>query len=170
MAEYYCGEIRMFAGLKPPENWVFCNGQSLNTADYQVLYSLIGYTYGGSGSTFKVPDLRGRAPISNGTLGANTYALGQTGGSEVVTLTEAQLPAHTHTMKATATAGTSATPANNYPAAVTTSPYTNTTTGLTSMNPATTSNEGGNQPHDNMMPSIAINFMIATVGIYPTPP
>ncbi len=94
----FLGEVRMFAGNYPPRNWAFCDGQLLSIAYNQNLYSIIGTNYGGDGRTsFALPDLRGRAPISAGTgTGLSSYNIGQIGGAETVTLSENQLPQHTH--------------------------------------------------------------------------
>ncbi len=97
----YVGEIRMFAGNFPPNGWRFCDGSLLSIAENEVLFVLIGTTYGGDGeSTFALPDFRGRVPIHNG----NGHILGELGGTESVTLTTAQLPSHTHLLGASASA------------------------------------------------------------------
>src|ERR1051325_8134008 len=93
MAQPYVGEIRMFAGNFAPAGWMFCEGQLLPISEYETLFNLIGTTYGGDGqSTFALPDLRGRIPLHQG----NGFTLAETGGAETVTLTVAQMPAHTH--------------------------------------------------------------------------
>src|ERR1700730_13467712 len=110
MAQPYVGEIRMFAGNFAPAGWMFCEGQLLPISEYQTLFNLIGTTYGGDGqSTFALPDLRGRIPLHFG----NGFTLAETGGVETVTLTVAQIPAHTHALLATSTFGSQASPANN---------------------------------------------------------
>ncbi len=101
MSDQYVGEIRLFAGDYAPENWAFCDGRLLSIAEYQMLYSLIGTTYGGDGvSNFALPDLRGRVPVSQGNLttpsGTVAFHIGQMGGKESVTLTANTIPAHTH--------------------------------------------------------------------------
>src|SRR5437870_1250464 len=98
MGEPYVGEIRLFAGNFPPNGWMFCEGQLLPISENEVLFQLIGTTYGGDGqSTFALPDLRGRVPIHQGTgSGLSTYILGENGGVEEVTLTTQQIPIHTH--------------------------------------------------------------------------
>lgn len=99
MDEEYIGVIKLFAGNFAPNNFMFCNGQELQISQYQALYSIIGNYFGGTPpNTFKLPDLRGRVPIGFGTASSGTtYQWGQTGGQESVTLTQAQMPAHTHT-------------------------------------------------------------------------
>src|ERR1700681_2175481 len=99
MAQPYVGEIRMFAGNFAPAGWMFCEGQLLPISEYDTLFNLIGTTYGGDGqSTFALPDLRGRLPVHFG----NGFTLAENGGVETVTLTVAQLPAHSHRMLASA--------------------------------------------------------------------
>ena len=169
MGNPYIGEIRIFAGSYAPVNWAFCNGQSLSINDYDTLYNLIGTTYGGDGqSFFKLPDLRGRIPVSAGQ-GLSNYILGQTGGVETVTLVTSQLPVHTHPPGALSTAGNADAPANNVVAwaqAAGNSRYsTDAATGT--MNAGIIGAAGGSQPHDNMLPYQCINYIISLYGIYP---
>lgn len=165
MAEYYVGEIRIFSGNYAPEGWAMCNGQLLSIAGNEVLYTVLGTTYGGDGqSTFGLPDLRGRVPIGVG----GGYALGNNGGAETVTLTTEQLPAHTHTALGNATASVS-TPTNAYWASNT---AYNTFSGA-APNAALSANcigsVGGNQEHENMMPFNVLTFIIALNGLFPSP-
>src|SRR5690348_4194011 len=114
MANNFVGEIRMFAGNFAPAGWMLCNGQLLPIAENETLFQLIGTTYGGDGqSTFALPDLRGRLPLHFG----NAYVLAQAGGVETVTLTTPQIPAHTHALMASTSAGTENAPSNNVTAA-----------------------------------------------------
>src|SRR5215203_5771390 len=109
MANPYIGEIRMFAGNFPPAGWAFCNGASLQIAENDTLFVVIGTTYGGDGqSTFNLPDLRGRIPIHQG----NGFVVGETGGAEDVTLTVGQIPAHAHPLLGSAVNGSQASPGN----------------------------------------------------------
>lgn len=167
MSDQYVGEIRMFSGNYAPIGWLLCNGQQLSISQYEVLYTLIGTTYGGDGrTTFAVPDLRGRVPVHMGT----GYVLGQKAGTEQVTLDETQLPAHTHVANASNVVGTSASPANAVWATSSNTavqPYS-TTAPNTTMNPEAISSVGGSQPHDNMMPFLAVSFIIATEGVFPS--
>ena len=165
------GEIRMFAGTFAPQGYAFCNGQLLSIAQNTALFSIIGTTYGGDGqTTFGLPDLRGRAPIHVGNgPGLSNRNLGQKGGAETNTLTVAQLPAHNHSVVAVSTAGTSNSPTNNLPANTNLfdNEYSNAS-GNTTMNSSMIGNTGNGQPVDNMQPYIAINYIIAVQGVFPT--
>jgi microcystin-dependent protein len=179
MADPYLGEIRIFAGANPPAQWLLCHGQSLPIADYQTLFSLIGTTYGGDGvSNFLLPDLRGRLPTGNGQgPGLSNYAIGQAYGVESVALQTAQLATHNHTFYASAAAATSTTPAPTGTMTLANvgapnyfyenGPQAGGTTTL--LNAAALSTSGGNPAaaHENRMPIMALNYIIATVGIYP---
>lgn len=173
MAESYVGEIRVFAGVKVPRNWMACNGQQLNVADYQALYALIGQTYGGSGSsTFNLPNLQGKlvAGVGQGS-GLSAYTLGQNFGTYNVTLTADQT-AHSHDLQASTgvanslspQAGVFAAAPDSYAAYV---PNANGTT-LRQLDPALLGTEGYGQPHSNVMPSLAFGYIICVNGIYPT--
>lgn len=170
MADPYVGEIRLFAGNFAPNGWAFCRGQLLSIAENEVLFQLIGTTYGGDGQiTYALPDLQGRAPVHQGQgPGLSQRVIGQTGGSESVTLTAAQMPAHTHTQMATkAAAQVAAGPSGSVLAA--------TTIALYGIDPPTTpmgagaiAAAGGGQPHDNMAPFLAMNYIISLYGIFPS--
>lgn len=160
----FIGEIRMFAGNFAPVGWLICDGTLLPIQNYDALYSLLGTTYGGNGTTtFALPDLRGRIPIHRNTQ----YPQGAAGGTETVTLTPAQLPAHTHTAKVQSAAADQASPTGNVWATSPTSQFANVTPSGT-MSPSTVAIAGASQPHDNMMPFQVLNFIIATEGIFPT--
>ena len=167
MSEAYLGEIRMFSGEFAPINWAFCNGQLLEINEYQALFSLLGNKYGGDGVTnFALPDLRGRIPIHT----SPQYPLASKGGSENVTLTEANLPAHTHIVNANnvKTETTESSPANHVWGVADLKNYqTDMASDIVQMNSSLMVSVGGNQPHENMMPSLVINFIIATQGLYP---
>jgi microcystin-dependent protein len=168
MATPYIGEIRMFAGNFAPAGWALCNGQLLPIAQYDALYALIGTTYGGDGqTTFALPDLRGRAPIH---VGPN-YVRGAQVGSETVTLTQGQMPAHTHLAAALTGVGSANNPTGHVWAGSSTSDnkYIDTINSPATLGPVALQNAGGNQPHNNMQPYLVINFIIALEGIYPTP-
>lgn len=160
-----------------PLGWLPCDGRLLSISEYDTLYALIGTTYGGDGqSTFGLPDLRGRVPIGQGQgPGLQNYTLGQSLGSEQVSLTLDQLPSHGHTavLAASASDANSNTPSatNSYslstisdgnPANIFTNPGNGTTMG------ATIGSAGGSQPHENRMPFTTINYIIATEGLWPS--
>jgi microcystin-dependent protein len=173
MSEPFIAEIRIFAGNFAPRGWAFCNGQLLPVAQNTALFSLIGTTYGGDGrSTTALPNLEGRAPMHPGRgPGLTDRRLGQRGGVETVTLTEAQMPNHKHTVEASGDSFNSNDPAGNllgksstpfggqiYKASGTEVPLQENVVG----------NTGGSQAHNNMQPYMAINFIIALVGLYPS--
>lgn len=179
MSNNYIGEIRLFAGTYAPRGWLFCDGSPVSIATYDTLYALIGTTYGGDGvTTFALPDLRSRVPVSQGQApGRSTYDMGQVGGVEQVTLDASQIPAHQHALNATVATGSATTPGNTVVLAtpveqgVTTSFYVVPGTSgvnLAPMAPESIGMTGGGQPHTNMMPTQAINYIIATEGIFPS--
>jgi len=182
MSNPFLGEIRMFAGNFAPRGWAFCNGQLLAISQNDALYALIGTTYGGDGvNTFGVPDMRGRLPLGMGQgPGLSTYVIGQMAGTESVTLTLPQTPAHSHTLNATSANGNVAVPNNQtLPAApdaatphTTASLYVEATPNTVvqnAMDPTSISaSGGGNQPHENRMPMLAFNFIIALEGVFPS--
>lgn len=167
MAEPYVGEIRMFAGNFAPAGWMFCEGQLLPISEYETLFNLIGTTYGGDGqSTFALPDLRGRIPLHVGS----GFTLAENGGAEQVTLTTAQMPAHTHAFLGSAANATTTSPTNNVPATL---PEVTTFAYGTDLPPATlsaqaVSNVGGSRAHTNFQPYICINYIISLLGIFPS--
>lgn len=181
MSDYYVGEIRIMAGLiqkHPPQDWAICDGSLLSISQYQALYSLLGPIYGGDGvTTFALPDLRGRLCINQGAGVPNLTprTLAQKEGTEFVGLSEDTMPSHTHTLNTAGTTATSPTVASTVTFANTAS--TNTmyakdglaATVATKVNPAdsTISNTGAGQSHDNIMPSLALYYIIATNGLFP---
>jgi microcystin-dependent protein len=175
MSQPYVGEIRIFAGNFAPAGWMFCAGQLLPISEYDTLFNLIGTTYGGDGqSTFALPNLQSRVPVHMGNGGAlGTYILAQTGGVENVTLNTQQIPQHNHLVNVT-TGGQQVSPANAYPANATSAQagninvYVAPPTG-SKLNAATIQPAGGNQPHTNIQPYIAINYIISLFGIFPSP-
>lgn len=179
----FIGEIRLFAGNYAPKSWRFCNGDLLSISEYQYLFSLIGATYGGDGRTnFALPDLRGRIPLASGQApGLSNRILCSKGGAESVTLTNEQLPAHTHGIKVSKSVGSSVTNPTNLTylgPVVVQSPNTGYgfVNGFTSGTKRTLDDSvihpfpGNGQPHNNVMPSIVLSYIICVVnGIYPTP-
>ncbi|SFW85405.1 phage tail protein [Chitinophaga sancti] len=189
--ECYIGEIRAFAGNYAPEDWALCNGATIPISGNEALYSLLGITYGGDGVTnFKLPDLRVKLPVGAGTIsaqgGTGNYVLAATGGTTAVTLTPADLPPHTHAFTGINTPATSSSPLHNMLAAsngnnsVVTPPYPDvnlyttlplpsggTTTPNATLGASTIGNTGGVEAHQNMMPYLCVNFIIALTGLYP---
>ncbi|WP_296224149.1 phage tail protein [Ralstonia sp. UBA689] len=175
MSAPYVGEIRLFAFPRIPVGWLPCDGSTVPISSYEVLYSLLGTTYGGNGtSNFAVPDLRGQLPLHQGTgIGLTPRPLGSLGGTETVTLTAAQMPQHTHTVNATANAANTNAPGSGVvPGSLgsTDTMYASTLTGATSFAMASNavSSAGGNLPHDNTMPTLTVSYCIAYEGIFPS--
>jgi microcystin-dependent protein len=174
MAEPFLGEIRIFGGNFAPNGWALCEGQLLSIAQNTALFSLLGTTYGGNGvNDFALPDLRGRVPVGFGQgPGLSSYAQGQTGGAENQTLTTQQMPAHSHAVQATETPSTSdpkgAVPAHPLIAATPASPYGAHPDGNTTMNSGMIGPTGGGQPVNVVQPYLAVNYIIALQGIYPS--
>jgi microcystin-dependent protein len=173
MAQPFVGEIRMFGGNFAPAGWMFCNGALIPISENDVLFTLIGTTYGGDGQeTFALPNLQSRIPIHTGSGPDGTnYTLGQAAGTESVTLTVQQLPSHTHQALASS-AGQVQSPSNAVLATATSAQtgirIYNTTTPDTALHPSTISPFGGSQPHDNCQPYLCISFIISMFGVYPT--
>jgi microcystin-dependent protein len=165
MAQPYVGEIRMFAGNFEPAGWMFCEGQLLPISEYETLFQLIGTTYGGDGeSTFALPDLRGRIPIHQG-IG---FVLAATGGTEEITLTVNQIPAHSHPCLASADASTLSNPANNVLGQSAAKFYRAGTPTLQLFDEVI-SPAGGSQPHTNFQPYLCVDFIISLFGLFPQP-
>ena len=166
MSQPYVGEIRMFAGNFAPAGWMFCDGSLLPISEYETLFNLIGTTYGGDGqSTFQLPDLRGRLPIHQG----NGFTLAQTGGVETVTLTAAQIPAHSHPFLASTTAGATRDPSGNVlGTAVAGSFYRANAPTTDALAANSIGSTGGSQPHDNFQPYLCISFIISLFGVFPS--
>ena len=166
----YVGEIRMFAGNFAPNGWMFCEGQTLPISENEVLFQLIGTTYGGDGQeTFNLPNLASRVPIHAGTgPDGTTYQLGEMAGTEQETLTTQQIPNHTHPFTASGDVGDQASPANlliansNGP-----TPYIEDVAG-SPLNINAIGIQGGSQPHENIQPFLCINFIISLFGVFPS--
>ncbi len=164
MSSPFIGEIRMFGGNFAPVGWAFCDGSLIPIAENDALFNLIGTTYGGDGvNTFGLPDLRSRIPYHVGP----GFTLAQTGGAETVTLTNNQIPSHAHVPQAKSTQGGQSSPANNVWALSGSNQFTSTAPSL-AMDPAALGLSGGSQPHDNMTPFLAVNFILSLFGIFPS--
>jgi microcystin-dependent protein len=170
MSEPYVGEIRMFAGNFPPVGWMFCDGQVLPIDHYEVLFDLIGTTYGGDGqTTFALPDLRGRVPLHWGqSPGTSSYVLGQSGGAESVALNPQQLPSHAHALSASTQPAGAAHDATDALGSSTKASYYGGGTPNVPMDSQAFSTSGGGQPHSNVAPFVALNYIIALFGIFPS--
>jgi microcystin-dependent protein len=167
MSEPFLGEIKMVSFAFAPRGWAQCNGQLLPINQNQALFSLLGTTYGGNGqTTFALPDLRSRVPVHVG----GGIVQGQAAGAESVTLTTAQLPAHSHTLYGSANQATTNGPAGNVPAqrprsgALVYGATANTALASASLQAAA----GASQPHSNLQPYLVVNFVIALQGIFPS--
>lgn len=178
MASPFVAEIRIFAGNFAPIGWALCNGQLLAISQNTALFSLLGTNFGGNGtSNFALPNLQGSAPLGSGNgAGLTSYVVGQSGGAPTETLITSEIPSHAHTPACFSTSpnpapllspggnvwavtGTRRTPSSLYKA---TPPAT-----TAAMNAAASGNAGGNLPHNNLQPYLAITFIIALQGIYP---
>jgi microcystin-dependent protein len=160
----------MFGFNFPPRSWALCNGQLLSISQNTALFSLLGTTYGGNGTTtFALPDLQGRVPIHQGSgAGLSPYVMGQKSGVENVTLITGQLPSHTHPFAPACSTDdpNAGSPKNNFPAAVSSPIYSSASNA--SMGSSTSGPAGSNQPHTNVQPYLTVNFCIALQGIFPS--
>jgi microcystin-dependent protein len=172
--EAFIGTILMFAGNFAPRSWALCNGQLMSISQNTALFSILGTTYGGDGvTTFALPDLRGRAPIGMGQgPGLTNRVEGEKGGSESVTLTVSNLPAHNHLINVKSDGGNSNSPANNFVAGDNDPAATPFAAGKTdaTLDPSAASMTGGSQPVSIESPFLVINYIICTEGIYPSRP
>jgi microcystin-dependent protein len=170
MSEPFIAEVRIFAGNFAPRGWAFCNGQLLPIAQNTALFSLIGTTYGGDGrTTTALPNLQDRVPMHPGRgSGLSNRRLGEKGGANTVTLTNGQIPSHTHTMRGVSNAPNVSSPSGARLAAA--PMYEGGDSGgLGPMaNTAMSINTGGGQPHNNLQPYLGLYFIIALVGLYPS--
>jgi len=171
MPEPYVGEIRMFAGNFPPNGWALCQGQTMPIAENEVLFQLIGTTYGGDGQeTFNLPNLCGRCPIhaGQGPGISQNYVIGEMAGVESVTLTTQQIPSHNHPFLASTAAANSVAPASQTVAQSAQRAIYTEDTGITPLAANALGAVGGSQPHENMQPFLCINFIISLFGVFPT--
>ncbi len=167
MADPFVAEIRMFPFNFAPRGWAWCDGQILPLSQNTALFSLLGTTYGGDGkSNFALPNLQARAPLG---MNDYPYPLGDSGGSETVTLIESELPAHGHQIS-TAGVGSQVDPTNNLWGTLsgrTPPPRFSSAAGDVTMYPGALAFQGGSQPHNNMQPYLTVYFCIALQGVYP---
>jgi microcystin-dependent protein len=173
MANPFVAEIRIFGFNFPPKGWAFCDGQLLPISQNTALFSLLGTTYGGDGkSTFALPDMQGKAPMSSGqSTTGTTYDLGQEAGTDFVNLLQTELPLHNHGALVSGRTATARTPNNQLPAVGSgvqvygAFPGTPTNLAVQALTPA-----GSSSPHNNLMPYLTLNFCIAMQGVFPARP
>lgn len=166
----FVAEIRIMANNFAPVGWAFCNGQILPISQNTALFSLLGTTYGGNGtSTFALPNMQGSAPMHPGQgPGLSLRDLGETGGSSTVTLLTSEIPSHTHTLMSINDVGDSNQPANNGIARSTGAAiYSTTAAPLVQMGAQSLALAGSSLPHNNLQPLLTLNFVIALQGVYP---
>ena len=170
MPEPYVGEIRMFAGNFAPNGWMFCEGQTLPISENDVLFQLIGTTYGGDGQeTFNLPNLASRVPIHMGTgPDGTTYQIGEMAGTEQETLTIQQIPNHNHALTASLDNAQGSAVLNNVTGQVGASQIYREVAPATAMAPSAIGPAGGSQPHENTQPFLCINFIISLFGVFPS--
>lgn len=151
-----------------PNGWALCNGQLLPIAQNEALFTLLGTIYGGDGvSTFALPDLRGRVPVSSGQgPGLSSYVVGQTFGTESVMLETTQIPSHTHSVNCDSAKGKEAGPTGLFPAEASTKIYAGTANAQ--MNAGMIGGTGGGAAHENRQPSLVLNWIIALQGVFPS--
>jgi microcystin-dependent protein len=175
MDDQYFGEIRIFTGNFAPQGWALCNGQLMSISQNTALFSLLGTNYGGDGrTTFALPDLRDKAPLQAGHgNGLSPRDLGEIGGAATVTVTAAQMPSHTHAVNCVSGGGDKNIPVGGIWAEAHVSHQgipmyaAGASGGASQMGAQTLADAGGNQPHNNLPPTLALNFIIALQGVYP---
>ena len=170
MSEPFIAEIRIFAGNFAPRGWAFCNGQLLPIAQNTALFSLIGTTYGGDGrTTTALPNIQGRAPMHPGSgPGLTTRRLGERGGAAAVTLTADELPSHTHVVQATGAPASAFSPSNTTALARSLGGSSYAASPNVSLASETVLASGGGGAHSNVQPYVALNFIVALTGVFPS--
>lgn len=170
--EPFIGEVQWFAGNFAPRGWALCDGALLPISSNTALFSILGTTYGGDGrTTFALPDVRGRVIIHEGRgPGLSDRRLGSKAGTETETLTENQIPSHTHTLRASGGAASAVAPANNVLASPGRTRLYDSGSANTSMNAGAIASTGGGASHNNMQPYTTLNCIIALEGIFPSRP
>jgi microcystin-dependent protein len=164
----FIAEVKVISWNFAPQGWALCNGQLMQINQNQALFSILGTNYGGDGRvTFALPDLRGRVPVhTGGPIGA---VVGGAGGEELHTVTQTEMPAHTHVVNASQTQGDGNTPSSQFLARDPGMVYRPRSAGtLIGLNPAIIGNAGSSQPHENRQPFLVLNFIIALTGIFPS--
>lgn len=169
-AQPYVGEIRIFAGNFAPAGWMFCEGQTLPISQNDVLFQLIGTTYGGDGQeTFNLPNLASRVPIHMGTgPDGVTYQMGEAAGTESETLTTQQIPVHTHTMLGSIDPATKGNPSGAVLGQSAQVSYMMEGDAALAMNANSITPAGGSQPHENCQPFLCMNYIISLFGVFPS--
>ncbi len=169
MADPFVAEIRIFPFNFAPRGWAWCDGQLMPLSQNTALFSLLGTTYGGNGkSNFALPDLQGRTAMHPGQgPGLSLHDLGETGGSETVTLLQSEMPAHNHTLRASVQDATDRTVSGQMPATGIGVGLYAPPPGNATLNPAAVTPAGGDLPHNNMMPYLSFYFCIALQGVFP---
>jgi microcystin-dependent protein len=169
MTDPFVAEIRIFGFNFAPKGWAFCDGQLMPISQNTALFSLLGTTYGGDGkSTFALPNLQGSVPLHPGQgPGLSLYDLGQSGGSDSVTLLESEVPAHSHDLNASASEAIATSPEGQlFAVGQGVAEYAPPGSAVT-LAPQMVTPAGGNQPHNNIQPSLTLSFCIALQGVYP---
>jgi len=173
MSDQFLGEIRIFATNFAPKGWAQCNGQLMPLSQNTALFALLGVTYGGDGkTTFALPNLQGRAPLQPGAgPGLTPHSLGEMGGSATVSLLTSEMPMHSHQLMHSGGAASVPTPGpdNAFARTTTAQVYAPGDTSAP-VNPQALAANGGSAPHNNMQPSLTLNFCIALQGIFPPRP
>jgi len=176
MSDPFVGQISAFGFNFAPRGWFLCQGQTLAISQYAALFSLIGTYYGGNGTTtFQLPNLQGNVPLGQGQgqgPGLSNYTIGETGGANTVTMLTTNMPPHTHALNAADVAATQASAAGQMLGA----PFKNPVRGLiysttapnTALTPRSISSFGGGQPHNNVQPTLVLNYCICYSGVFPT--
>ena len=167
----FVAEIRIFPFNFAPKGWAWCDGQLLPLSQNTALFSLLGTTYGGDGkSTFALPDMGGRAPMHPGQgPGLSLHDLGETGGSETVSLLESEIPSHSHPLLSSGVVGNDPNPTKNLPAESSAISLYQSGSPASAMAPQSVSATGGSQPHNNFQPYLCVDFIISLYGIFPSP-
>jgi len=174
MSSPFIGEIRMFAGNFAPRNWAFCSGQILPISQNTALFSILGTTYGGNGTTnFALPNLQGMAPLGAGDgAGLTPRTIGDTGGETSVTLLANEMPSHNHGVNASSSVGNQVEPTNGVwsvaGAGRGEKMYATSAGPGANMNPQAIAPAGGGAPHNNLPPYLTLNFIIALYGVFPS--